>query len=78
MILVQAAIDRAVASMALGGGSATDWQQQLQQAASTHGGDWAGESEGEEKEQRDPTEKDAQLPFFAVPGQGATQREKNG
>lgn len=49
MILVQAAIDRAVASMALGGGSATDWQQQLQLAASTHGGDWAGESEGEER-----------------------------
>ena len=51
MIVVQAALDRAVASMALGGGgdvgpagaggSAADWQQQLQQVAA--GGDWAGE-----------------------------------
>ena len=46
MILVQAALDRAMASMALGGGSAADWQQQLQQAASAHGGDWAGEFGG--------------------------------
>lgn len=42
----QATLDRAMASMALGGGSAADWQQQLQQAANAHGGDWAGKSFG--------------------------------
>ena len=81
MILVQAALDRAMASMGLGGGSsAADWQQQLQQAARAHGGDWAGACWREKLERRGCRELSIgwQLPLFSQPRLSSNHAAKIG
>lgn len=62
LILIQAALDSAMASMALGVGGDADWQQQLQLAASAHGGDWTGEF-GETERTRRRLKKEAASSF---------------